>query len=153
MGRSRERAWPAGRDQEWIGLSGAFAIGLASPAAPSRADSVNESPSEAVTGAQAESTPAFRDWEIEIQPCLRPAKIDGEVDTGRFGRRHFSACAQDVLKGLDLGVMGSARVHWERLLVLVDVAGSEVSERDGIGGDLIRYDVTQRLDWPRNPQG
>lgn len=147
MDRSREQAGAACQHRWWIGLSCAFVIALAIPAEPSRAETAIESESESMPGVQAGAAPTSRDWEFELQPYLWLAMIDGEVDTDRFGHRHFSADAQDVVKGLDFGAMGSGSVRWKRFLVLVDVAWAEVSERDGIGNDLIRFDVTQQFGW------
>lgn len=58
------------RNRWRIALSSAFAIGLASPAEPSRAESAVESPSETLRADPAESTHASRDREIELQPHL-----------------------------------------------------------------------------------
>jgi hypothetical protein len=105
-----------------------------------------DSQSSAASASGAESAER-RDWEIEFTPYLWVAMVDGEIDTSRYGNRHIKADVGDVLKAFDLGAMGAASVRWKRFIFLTDFAWSRLSDRDGVGDSLVRYELTQEVGW------
>ncbi|MBY0399705.1 hypothetical protein K2X89_05380 [Myxococcota bacterium] len=96
-------------------------------------------PTVAAAGAQ--------DWEFEVGPYLWLSMIDGEVDTARFGNRHFNADLRDVLKAFDAGVMGNASLRWKRFLFLTDLTWSRLSDRDDLADTQVRYELEQEIGW------
>lgn len=126
----------------WISLFPFSAAGAdPSEGASAAVDSVGP---PAVQAAPAEGED---DWEFEMGPYLWVSMIDGEVETDRFGKRHFKADIGDVLKAFDVGVMANASVRWKRFLFLTDLTWTRLSDRDNLGDSQVRYELEQEVGW------
>lgn len=95
------------------------------------------------------SAPAMaQEWQFELTPYMWAAGMKGDIQTTTGGAVDTNAHFSDLLKYLNVGLMGTLEARYDRWMLLLDGIYVKLSDSQSTGRLLwsdVEVDVTQRV--------
>jgi hypothetical protein len=116
--------------------------------APALAQTAAPPPAAPKPAAPSPTAPKPGAWQFEFTPYLWGAGLDGEVKVGRLPAQGVEASFSDLLKVLDLGLMGTFEGRKGRWGLIVDALYFDLSETEPTPNNLYgdaEVGITQQL--------